>query len=348
MSFAGRYEILSVLAKGGQGIVYVALDLARSTRVALKVVDSAFCVDRDPHTRLMREAKIGSCLECENVVEVFDAGWDERTGCSYLAMELLVGRDLQRVVSNDWPLAPSTVVDYLRQVASGLDRAHGFRIQRGGSSIVHRDLKPANLFLCDAAEGKCVVKILDFGVAKILERFAPNSIELRGTPLYMAPEQLVGAAVTPATDIWAFGLVAFFLLTGRSYWMEGQPNSGSLPRLFAEILTDPLVPPSVRVRQLGLVCDLAAAFDAWFLRCCHRDPTRRFRSAGRALRALAKVMKVPLEATRSSSVREWLLWLRACCASTIGDSERKAQWFWLVMGAIAGFVAIMACGVVAM
>jgi len=111
----------------------------------------------------------------------------------------------------------------MRQIASALDKAHGcLDRQQRPAPIVHRDLKPENLILTHREDGGALVKILDFGLAKVLEASAKFSTELKGTPLYMSFEQVSAAPVTPAADIWPLGLIAFFLLTSRCYWRAAQ------------------------------------------------------------------------------------------------------------------------------
>ena len=144
----------------------------------------------------------------------------------FLVMELLVGCDLEQLVDRGGPLEPGRAVEYLRQAAIGLDKAHNFVDREGRlSPIVHRDLKPGNLFLSRRDDGSELVKILDFGIAKVLSSSKSLSGGIRGTPLYMAYEQAAQAPITPAADIWSFGLIAFFLLTGKPYWMAAQDRS---------------------------------------------------------------------------------------------------------------------------
>src|SRR5262249_20605287 len=144
------------------------------------------------------------------------------------------------------------VVAYVRQVASALDKAHGY-VDRDGARrpIVHRDLKPENLFLTHRETGEPVVKILDFGIAKVLSDSTKVSQEVRGTPLYMAYEQATAGHISPQTDIWALGLVTFYLLTARCYWRTANSPEASLTQLFGEVLSLPIDPASQRAREIG-------------------------------------------------------------------------------------------------
>ena len=213
--FAGRYRVLGRLAAGGMGAVYEVLHLETRRRRALKVMLPALFAKLELRDRFRREAHVTASVKSEHLVNVFDAGVDEASGMPFLVMELLEGEDLGRLVDRAGSIPPSDVVAYLSQVASALDRTHA-------ASIVHRDLKPENLFVTHRENGTACIKILDFGISKIVNEAAtggPNTTSI-GTPAYMAPEQIVGGPVTPAADLHALGLIAYTLLTGRSYWQD--------------------------------------------------------------------------------------------------------------------------------
>src|SRR3954470_22441898 len=260
-----RYRIISPLARGGFGMVYVAEQLATARRVALKLLTGhlyAMSVDR-----LLDEARMASRVNSEHIVQVYDAGIDPESSLVFVAMELLSGATLADVVRTRGPLSAGETAEYLRQVALGLDKVHGVVTADGRPApIVHRDLKPVNLFVSRREDGTAWLKILDFGAAKMLSEDGHVSSILRGTPEYMAYEQAAGGAVTPATDIWALGLIAFYLLTGRAYWRGAQSESGRA-QVCGEVLTLPLVPASERARELGSDAVLGPDFDDWFFRC---------------------------------------------------------------------------------
>jgi serine/threonine-protein kinase len=291
-----RYRIVAPLARGGFGAVYVAEQLTTERRVALKVLaryDEAVSVQR-----LLSEARVTSRIVSDHIVQVIDAGVDTGTGDVFVVMELLRGVTLdERVMAHGalpWPEA----AELLRQVAVGLDKAHG-HLDRAGTPmpIVHRDLKPSNIFLTERDDGQTLVKILDFGAAKVLSQTTKASGVIRGTPQFMASEQAMGEPSSEATDIWAFGLIAFYLLTGRSYWLTVE-KAGTEAQLFAEILTLPLVAASARAKELGVDVELPPQFDRWFSRCVNRDRAQRFGSAGQASGELSRLLGVP--APRSS------------------------------------------------
>jgi serine/threonine-protein kinase len=250
--------------------------------------------ERAAREKLRLEAIVAGRVESEHIVQVSDAGIDVATGTPFLVMELLKGLDLQHHVEQHGPLEFTLALEYLRQVASGLDKAHGWRDRDGRAApIVHRDLKPENLFLTYREDGSPLVKILDFGLAKVLSVSATLSSEVRGTPLYMAPEQFSQAPVTPATDIWAVGLVAFFLLTGKSYWLSAQNERAVLPAVIREVADGITQPATVRACELGVSASLPEAFNEWFAKCVNLDPARRFVLASAAVKALSVALEQP-------------------------------------------------------
>ena len=297
-----RYRIVSVLARGGFGVVYVAEQLATARRVALKLLTAhlyAISVDR-----LLAEARIASRVNSEHIVQVYDAGIDPDSSLVFVAMELLSGSNLSELVRTHGPVSAAEAAEYLRQVALGLDKVHRMVGDDGRPApIVHRDLKPANLFLTRREDGTAWLKILDFGAAKMLSEDSHVSSILRATPEYMAYEQAAGGHVTPAADIWAFGLIAFYLLTGQAYWRGAKTESGRA-QIFGEVLTLPLVPASARARELGAAVELSQAFDAWFLRCVNRDPAARFASAGEAALSLARALDVSVRPVAAPPLTE--------------------------------------------
>ncbi len=283
--FAGRYRILRELASGGMGAVYVALQEATELQVALKVLWPHVLETKDAAGRFQLEAKVAARIQSDNIVKVFDAGYDQASQMPFLVMELLQGQNLDDWVQQRGPLSWDLTVQWLAQVASALDKAHSYRDGDGESvSIVHRDLKPENLFLTTRDNGEHLIKVLDFGIAKILSQSTSVTRDALGTPAYMACEQAAGEAVSPQTDIWALGLIAYFLLTGSSYW-RAATGEGDIRALFAEILSLPMSPASKRAAELGV--HLPERFDGWFARCVNRDPRQRFASAGEAIDALS-------------------------------------------------------------
>jgi serine/threonine protein kinase len=258
------------------GIVYEVEHVHTGQRHALKVLTLQPGASAD---RFKREARATTSIQSDHIVRVTDADVaPELGGAPFLVMELLEGADLERTTGNQ-PASPADVIGWLRQVARALNKAHA-------AGIVHRDLKPENLFLTRREDGSALVKILDFGIAKMAADATVLTLSdsFLGTPGYMAPEQTdsKGPPVTLRADLYALGLISFKLLTGHSYW-----RGGSLAQLLAQILVDPMPLPSDRGSTLG------PAFDAWFRRACDREASKRFASADEQVEALAVALGLP-------------------------------------------------------
>jgi serine/threonine-protein kinase len=306
---ADRYRMVRSIGKGGMGTVYEVEHLHTGQRLALKILDER----RDLRVaRFKREARALSRVASEHVVRVIDAGVAaDLGGAPYLVMELLEGTDLERAAGAAGA-GVADVVAWLRQVARGLDDIHA-------AGVVHRDIKPANLFLARGDGGAPRLKILDFGVSKLLaeDGALTGTNEFLGSPIYMAPEQADGrgAAVDGRADLYALGLVAFRLLVGRAYW-----RPGTLSQVFAQLLVEAMAPPSERGSRLG------PAFDDWFLRACHRDPARRFSSAREQVDALAVALGAPAADAPPAA--------RPRARDVAGASLRRAAARWLLVAAV--------------
>jgi hypothetical protein len=230
--------------------------------------------------RFVQEAKVAALIRSDHVVQVVGAGVDPQTGTPWLAMEMLEGETLHDYVARrNAPVSVMEIREVFSQLCHALAAAHD-------AGIVHRDLKPENVFLAIARrEGvPFTVKVLDFGIAKLVAEAATHQTAAIGTPLWMAPEQTEhGGDVRPATDVWALGLIAFHLLTGMHYWKGGNAERMSAAVLLREVIIEPLVPASVRAAEYGRADRLPPGFDEWFGACVVRETERRFQHA-RAVR----------------------------------------------------------------
>jgi serine/threonine protein kinase len=301
MVIGDRYAVIAPLAEGGFGSVYEAEQITTERRVALKIVAGH---PDDSTEYMLGEARLASRLQSENIVQIVDAGIDHPTGAVFVVMDLLSGSTLGDLIDSHGPRDPATTVDFVRQIANGLEKAHTYVDREGTPApIVHRDLKPANLFVTRRDDGSALLKILDFGTAKMLSAKAASSRIVRGTPQFMAPEQIAGDRPTPATDIWALGLVTFYVLTGHSYWLAVARDAPA-EALFNELHVLPLVKASQRARELGSSVALPPSFDAWFARCVERQPSRRYSSAALAAEELARAFALP--SSRSNPVAQVL------------------------------------------
>jgi serine/threonine protein kinase len=284
---AGRYFVERILGKGGMGAVYAVHHTNTGEALALKVLNADVAGNQQAVERFRTEARAPVRIGSDHVVRVVDADVSQELGgIPFLVMEYLNGRDLATELKRRGALPAGEVVLYLKQVARALDRAHAL-------GIVHRDLKPQNIFLTKRDDGTPLLKILDFGIAKLTDNTSHELTQdgaIFGTPWYMAPEQARGQAskVGPATDLWALGLIAFRLLTGRNYW-----TAEGLAGLIGQILYEPMVPPSQMAPHLG------PRFDEWFARACNRDEAGRYPNAIELVNQLALALGVSVGATGS-------------------------------------------------
>src|ERR1700712_4339923 len=207
-----RYRVVATIARGGMGKVYRAEQQPLGRLVALKVLSPNYTGDNDPefHKRFFLEASIASKLSHPNTVTIFDYGKTD-DDIYYIAMELLEGRTLHRVLRDDAPLSAERTMHIARQICRSLREAHNI-------GVIHRDLKPANVFLLNHGDEVDVVKVLDFGLVKNLldkgEELTQTGLFM-GSPKYMSPEQIRGDACDGRVDIYALGVMMYEMLTGK-------------------------------------------------------------------------------------------------------------------------------------
>ena len=267
-TLAGRYRLLRVLGEGGMGTVFEAVHLELGKRVAIKILTAFSSRHDEASTRFLREARAASAVESEHIVHVFDVGEDLSAGL-YMVMEVLKGEDLAARLEKCGRLASQDAAGIVWQMSLALERAHA-------AGIVHRDLKPANVFLTHSDDGSIHVKVLDFGIAKLV-REAQGSARggitkggtAVGTPQYMSPEQAQGLpSVDARTDLYSLGALLFECITGRPPYEE----LGSYEQTILKILMEP--PP----RPSTLVPGIAPAMEQLILQLMARDPAARPRS----------------------------------------------------------------------
>lgn len=281
--FASRYRVVRCLATGGMGAVYEAIHLETDRRRALKVMHPHLFQSEEMRERFKREARIAAQVDSEYIVDVSDAGVDEATQMPFMVMELLRGEELGDRLKRLGRLPPEEVVTYMQQAAWALDRTHA-------ASIVHRDLKPANLFLTTREDGTPRIKILDFGVAKLVAESstAAGATQSLGTPIYMAPEQFrTNTKLTAAADIYALTLMTYTLLVGKAYWAEEAKGAGDVIAFAIAALNGPQESAVQRAARYGMT--LPPGFDAWFAKGTAVNPSDRFPTATEAVRALRAV-----------------------------------------------------------
>lgn len=281
--FRARYRIVRLIKAGGQGAVYEVKDETTNRPRALKVMLPSLVDDPDMRARFELEARVTGDIESDHLVRISDVGIDEASSAPFMVMDLLRGEDLQSILTRRGPLPPAEVLDYLAQTARVLDKTHA-------ANIVHRDLKPDNLFVTTRDDGSPCIKILDFGIAKVIAQANAKKTRALGTPLYMAPEQVRGdPQIGLRADVLSLAHVGYTLLTGSAYWAEEAQADPSLVGLLMKIMGGVQEAPTVRaLRRHGL--RLPDEFDAWFRKATATLPADRFESAGALLAALNPII----------------------------------------------------------
>jgi serine/threonine-protein kinase len=269
---AGKYRVERVLGIGGMGIVVAARHEQLDQPVAIKFVRDDALGNEEAVTRFLREARAAVKLRSEHAAKVLDVGTLE-SGAPYMVMEYLEGSDLGAVLIERGPLSAELAAEYIVQACEAVAEAHA-------AGIVHRDLKPQNLFLARSVGGGMRVKVLDFGVSKTLASTGGGGLtqtrSMLGSPLYMSPEQMRSSRdVDARSDVWAFGVVLFELLTKR--WPY---EAETMPELVLKVVTAPPEPLG-RLRP-----DIPQAMVDVVERCLRKDPAERYANAAELAMAL--------------------------------------------------------------
>ncbi len=271
----GKYVVDRLIGKGGMGSVWLCQHATLDAPFAVKILRPELAHDESARARFEREAKAAAGLRTRHVVKVHDHGFDGEH--AYIVMEVLDGEDLRQRMVRQGRLSARATNQVVVQAARALHYAHA-------ASIVHRDLKPANIFLA-LVDDEEVVKILDFGIAKVMgvpkAGAATQTGSLLGSPHYMSPEQIRGhwSMVDHRTDLWALAVVAYRALTGQLPFLGDVVGD-----VMIKVCVDPIPPPS------SIAPDLSPAIDQFFLRALARDREQRFRSGLEMAAALSQAL----------------------------------------------------------
>ena len=269
-----RYEALSQIGTGGTGIVYKVRDLETGEIVALKVLKPEIASDPDMQENFKRELCLARKITHKNVCRIHE--FSRLNGNAYTSMEYVEGESLLSRLQRSGSLPLTEAVDIARQICAGLREAHA-------QGIVHRDLKPANIML----DRSGAVKIMDFGVARMVHRDGPMTGTIVGTPAYMSPEQAELKPVSACTDIYAVGLLLYEMLTGMAAFTGDTPVAVALKQI-----------REYPKRPREIVPDMTRAIDVVIMKCLQKDASNRFQSVDELETALSK-------AARARVVQPW-------------------------------------------
>ncbi len=274
--FADRFQIETVLGRGGMGMVYQAQHTILKRQVALKVIHKNLIIDQTIAARFRREARAASRIEHPNITSIFDFGYTD-DGYPYLVMEYIQGPTLAEVLTRLGPMPLFRALQILVQVADALREAHACQ-------VVHRDIKPRNIVLALHRGQPDFVKICDFGLAKVFDLGTLGGVTQDGvtvgTPEYMSPEQCVESTSDHRTDIYSFGVLAFEMLTGMV------PFTGNMYEILrAQIKTAPPSPSEICPDKKW-----PSQVDQMILRCLAKRPEKRYQDAGDLVSAIQNLM----------------------------------------------------------
>ena len=268
----GKFLIKELLGQGGMGSVYAAEHTATGRRCAVKVINSTDLTKNSQIlSRFEREARAAGAIDTQYITQVLDAGVDRESGLPFLAMEYMEGEDLQHLLKRVGPIAPDLTLRIIAQSCLGLQKAHE-------ANVVHRDIKPHNLFLAHRDAGEVVIKLLDFGIAKVKMDQAQSKEgmdltktgNLLGSPLYVSPEQARGKrAIDHRTDIYSLGAVMYQALCGQTPFQ----HATALGELILMVCTEPAA--SVQDHAPWVSPEIAAICH----RCLEKNPADRYQTA---------------------------------------------------------------------
>jgi eukaryotic-like serine/threonine-protein kinase len=283
-----RYQLEEWLESGAMGNVWRAQQVRLRSRAAIKFLDPSLIEVPEMLERFLQEARSAAAVQSAHVIQIFDYG--SEGGLPYIAMEFLNGENLEARLARRGVLSPGELDKIFSEVARGLGQAHAM-------GVIHRDVKPGNIFL--VREGRHeVTKLIDFGIAKVkadalrVSQVVGTQVgAFLGTPQYMSPEQMRGrSTVDYRTDLWALAIIACECLVGRYPF-----SATTIGDLTVQICMEKPLAPST----LG---DVPAGFDEWFFKGTHKEPRKRFESAGEMADALTRVL-VPGERASASDPR---------------------------------------------
>ncbi len=280
-TLGGHLKIISCLGSGGMSVVYKAEDLLLQRTVAVKILHSHSALNPQNVLRFRQEAMAASKIDHPNVIRVYEFSVPEK-GQPYLVMDFVAGQSLADFIATNGPIEMRRAVSLMGIICDGLQCAHD-------AGVVHRDLKPANIMLLKDSSGKQTLKLVDFGIAKVLtEDTVGHALtqtgEVFGSPLYMSPEQCFGKTLDRQSDLYSLGCVMYEMCTGRP------PIKGGSLLETIQLQTTDMPAPAIS-KYAGI--KYGAAFDLFIQRAMAKNPDERFQTALDFKQALLSMLDAP-------------------------------------------------------
>jgi serine/threonine protein kinase/class 3 adenylate cyclase len=302
--FPPRYKVLSQIGTGGTGIVYKVRDLETGEIVALKILKPHIASDPKVQEALKREMCLARKITHKNVCRIHE--FNRSQGTAYISMEFVEGESLAARLDRVGSLPLSEALEVTRQICAGLREAHA-------QGIVHRDLKPANIML----DRNGAVKIMDFGIAQMVQHNSPMTGSIVGTPSYMAPEQAELKPLSSCTDIYALGLLLYEMVTGIPAFDGDSPIAIAVK----QIREYPKRPREIASR-------ISEALEAVIMKCLQKDPAKRFQSVGQVESALWKSVKARRVSPWEAAMNRFLVRAEFEIRKRSQDVAVKMDGFW--------------------
>ncbi len=283
-----KYDVLENVGQGGMSVVYKAMQTAMNRVVAVKMLKMGLSSDPIFSQRFMREVSLLGKLNHPNIVTVFDSGMTAQ-GNLYLVMDFLSGQTLQKVLDKSGALPIDRAASLILQICDALNHAHK-------RDIIHRDLKPGNIMIEADHRGEDIVKIVDFGLAKMgegSERLTRQG-ELWGSSFYMSPEQCTGAESDARTDVYSFGILIYYMVTGKLPFR----GSGFMDTISKQMNEPP--PPLKSMKPDLVVSDM---LEPVLFKCLQKSPENRFQTVADLKSALQTAFPEPKKPERDVSSR---------------------------------------------
>jgi serine/threonine protein kinase len=277
--FAERYKMLSIIGRGGMSIVYKAKHTLMDRLVAIKVLHNHLLSDALTFQRFQKEAQSASSLSHPNIITIYDFGVTG-FGQAYIVMDYLEGESLEKAIERDGYIKEERAIIIFQQICSALDHAHS-------KGIIHRDLKPSNIVLLSEDTNKDTVKIVDFGIAKVInpdgkqKQQLTQSGEVFGSPLYMSPEQCLGEKLDIRSDIYSLGCLMYETLTGQSPIIGNSAVDTMRKHVYEQASSFKDASPNIKISQ---------GMEAIVFKCIEKETINRFQSANDVYEALTMVL----------------------------------------------------------